>query len=72
MRDGGIIAFHDIVQDHTARFGRQTEAWTGGVPQFWSELKSKTEVIEFVANPDQDGYGIGALIHPAGAAPQRS
>jgi len=70
VRDDGIIAFHDIVPDHTSRFGRQTLGSTGGVPLFWSQLKSTGQAVEFVANPEQDGCGIGALVHSAGTAPQ--
>jgi cephalosporin hydroxylase len=69
VRDGGIIAFHDIVPDHRTRLGCQTGAWTGDVPLFWSRLKPHARTVEFVANPTQDGYGIGVLIHSAEAAP---
>ena len=65
VRDGGVIAFHDIVDDHEARFGRKTVAWTGDVPEFWRRLKPHAQTLEFVADPEQDGYGIGALIHSA-------
>jgi cephalosporin hydroxylase len=65
VREGGVIAFHDIVDDHEARFGRKTVAWTGDVPEFWRRLKPYAQTIEFVADPEQDGYGIGAVIHSA-------
>ncbi len=39
VRPGGLIAFHDIVPDHYARFGKPTSADAGGVPKFWTELK---------------------------------
>ena len=68
VRDGGVIAFHDIVEDHWTRFGRTTVAWTGDVPEFWRRLKAHAETFEFVADADQDGYGIGALIHSAAMA----
>jgi cephalosporin hydroxylase len=68
VRDGGIIAFHDIVQDYATRYGHQTGSWTGNVPLFWSRLKADAETFEFVSDRDQDGYGIGALIHSAGGA----
>src|SRR5487761_930088 len=68
VRDGGVIAFHDIVDDHEARFGRQTVAWTGDVPEVWRRLKPHAQTFEFVADPEQDGYGIGAMIHSAGTA----
>lgn len=63
VRDGGVIAFHDIVDDHLTRFGRKTKAWTGDVPVFWRRIKPHAETFEFVADPEQDGFGIGALIH---------
>ena len=63
VRDGGVIAFHDIVDDHRTRFGRQTIAWTGDVPVFWRQLKSDARTFEFVADQEQDGFGIGALVH---------
>jgi predicted O-methyltransferase YrrM len=65
VRDGGVIAFHDIVDDHWTRFGRKTIAWTGDVPVFWRQLKPYAQTFEFVADPEQDGYGIGAVIHSA-------
>lgn len=65
VRDGGVIAFHDIVEDHSTRFGRTTIAWTGDVPVFWSRLKPHAQTFEFVADQGQDGCGIGAVIHSA-------
>jgi len=65
VRDGGVIAFHDIVDDHQVRFGRKTAAWTGDVPEFWRRLKPHSQTFEFVADPEQDGYGIGAVVHSA-------
>lgn len=68
VRDGGLISFHDIVKDHRARFGRETRNWAGDVPEFWERLKPLSRTLEFVSNPEQDGYGIGVLIHSATAA----
>jgi predicted O-methyltransferase YrrM len=65
VRDGGVIAFHDIVEDHWTRFRRKTDSWTGDVPLFWSRLKPHARTVEFVADPEQDGSGIGVLIHSA-------
>ena len=57
---GGVIAFHDIVPDHTTRHGRKTIAVAGDVPVFWNELKATLpDHQEFVADPEQDGAGIG-------------
>ena len=57
---GGVIAFHDIVPDYTTRHGRKTIAVAGDVPIFWNQLKAQyPEHQEFVADPEQDGAGIG-------------
>lgn len=57
---GGLIAFHDIVPDHTTRHGRHTIANAGDVPVFWTQFKARhPEHQEFVADPEQDGAGIG-------------
>lgn len=60
---GGLIAFHDIVPDHTTRHGRRTIADSGDVPIFWKQLKAQyPEHQEFVADPEQDGAGIGLTV----------
>lgn len=69
VRKGGIIAFHDIVQDYRTRYGRQTPSWTGDVPKIWSALKPLYQTAEFVESPDQDGFGIGALIYDPDVTP---
>ena len=62
VRPGGLIGFHDIVPDFNTRFGTPTAANSGGVPQFWRELKETHEDHEeLIASPGQDGYGIGLL-----------
>ena len=61
VRDGGIIAFHDIVPDHKTRYGKDTGMWAGDVPIFWERLKRNYEHKEFVQDREQDGLGIGAL-----------
>jgi cephalosporin hydroxylase len=66
--EGGVIAFHDIVEDHWTRFGKETVGWTGDVPVFWRQLKPHGQTFEFVADPEQDGLGIGALIHSSAMA----
>jgi hypothetical protein len=63
VRDGGVVAFHDIVEDYCARFGQKTTSATGDVPLLWKHLKAHAQTVEFVADPEQDGYGIGVLIH---------
>ncbi len=62
VRPGGLIVFHDIVKDFGQRFGTPTRASTGGVPDFWSELKARhSDAQELVEDPAQDGYGIGLI-----------
>jgi len=62
VRKGGLIIFHDIVEDYTTRYGKPTPSYTGGVPQFWKELKSAGYVYEeFIENSSQDGFGIGVI-----------
>lgn len=59
---GGIIAFHDIVPDYRTRFGAETRSFTGEVPQFWAQMKQNwPDAQEFIADRDQDGFGIGVL-----------
>ena len=65
VRRGGILAFHDIVPDSTARHGVPSSAYAGDVPAFWNELrKVHNDISELVENPNQDGYGIGVLRWP--------
>jgi predicted O-methyltransferase YrrM len=60
VRPGGLIAFHDIVPDYRTRYGRDTGRYAGDVPRFWREIRDRfAETREFVADPHQDGLGIG-------------
>jgi hypothetical protein len=54
---GGLIVFHDIVQDHGLDF------WSGGVPRLWREIREHFPYWEFVDDPNQDAFGIGAIEH---------
>lgn len=69
VRAGGIIAFHDVVQDHGQRFGRATNSYSGGVWKFWAELRQRygAATSELIADRDQDGAGIGVLRWPGAA-----
>jgi predicted O-methyltransferase YrrM len=51
VREGGLIAFHDIVPGDPEL--------VGGVPRFWAEFKRSNETTELVESWDQPGYGIG-------------
>jgi cephalosporin hydroxylase len=67
---GGVIAFHDIVPDYTTRHGRKTIAAAGDVPIFWNRLKAQyPDHQEFVADPEQDGAGIGLTTWSGHLAP---
>lgn len=64
VRDGGLIAFHDIVPDFEARYGVTTGvSWSGEVPNFWEEISSQYRNITLVENPAQDGAGIGVITY---------
>ena len=53
VREGGMIAFHDIVPG--------LPEMVGGVPKFWKEIKNKYVHKEIVENWTQGGYGIGLI-----------
>lgn len=72
VRDGGIIVFHDIVEDYMTRYGRNTGRYTGGVPRFWRQIKTAYQTREFVESPDQDGLGIGAIVYESSVTPPTS
>lgn len=54
VRDGGIIAFHDIVKNQPLQ--------TNQVYYLWKDLCTNSRTEEFIDHPDQCGYGIG-IIH---------
>lgn len=53
VRPGGLIAFHDIVEKQPFP--------TNQVYPFWKRIKVGADAREFVADPDQCGFGIGLL-----------
>lgn len=54
VADGGLIAFHDIVDiEHNPDCE---------VDRFWNELQDEFETTEIIADPEQDRGGVG-LIH---------
>ena len=61
VRTGGLIAFHDIVENQPLR--------TNQVHMFWQRLKQVAKVEELIDNPDQCGFGIGIVRVPEGGAP---
>ena len=61
VREGGLIAFHDIAPDHLTRYGRPTGRYAGEVPLFWDKIKNFYSSQEIIESPDQDGLGIGVI-----------
>ena len=62
VRDGGTIAFHDIVPDSVARRGQASSVRTDGVPRFWTKVKEAVpESEELIESSTQVGYGIGVV-----------
>jgi predicted O-methyltransferase YrrM len=61
VRSGGIVALHDINPDFRTRHDVETPSISGDVPRYWSELKDQHRTEELIADPDQDGFGIGVV-----------
>ena len=58
VRSGGLIIFHDIIEDPGYP--------SCGVPQFWSEVRRGSEYVEIVdPRHHLKGCGIGVLIKPS-------
>jgi predicted O-methyltransferase YrrM len=53
VRSGGLIAFHDIVEKQALS--------TNQVYYFWKRLKPTVHTEEFIADPNQMGFGIGLV-----------
>jgi cephalosporin hydroxylase len=61
VREGGLIAFHDIVPDSKTRYGIDTGVWAGGVYKFWDQIGSEYRGTTIIDRADQDGCGIGVI-----------
>ncbi len=61
VRQGGIIAFHDIVPDQRLRTGIASPMRVGEVPIVWRQIREQFESREFVSSWEQDGRGIGLI-----------
>jgi predicted O-methyltransferase YrrM len=63
VRDGGIIAFHDIVPPSPDGPTPKGEAALegGDVHEFWAEVRGEHEVSEFVEDWNSGRFGIGAI-----------
>ncbi len=60
VREGGVIALHDIVPG--------PESVVGGVPRLWAELRGRYPHEELVEDWGQVGCGIGMVRQPGGGA----
>jgi len=61
VRDGGLIAFHDICMDHRRRYGAETPNDSGEVYRLWQRLRGSYETKEFFEDEKQNGAGIGTI-----------
>jgi predicted O-methyltransferase YrrM len=68
VAENGMIAFHDIVPDSLTRKGIQTSSRTGGVPLFFERISGLYPSVKFIADPEQDGFGIGVITYSSGVA----
>jgi len=57
VRDGGLIAFHDICEVTDSNAG----ATAGDVPAFWKLVSTIYPSDEFIETPGQQGLGIGVI-----------
>ena len=66
VKQGGIVAMHDIQPDFRSRFNVPTLRWAGGVPELWKDIKAAGFCCEdLISDEWQDGYGIGAVTKSA-------
>jgi len=73
VREGGVIAFHDIQPDGRERSGAVPPLpaslggglpYAGGVPVLWRRLRDHYQSHEFISDPtSQLGLGIGAIVY---------
>ena len=61
VADEGLIVFHDIVPDYRTRFGVRGGPWSGGVPQWWAEVRQRYRHWEIVEDATQNAFGIGLI-----------
>ncbi len=56
LAEGAMVVFHDIVAD-------RGELQSHQVSTYWNEIKTRYTHREFVADPDQDKFGLGVLYY---------
>jgi predicted O-methyltransferase YrrM len=61
VRDGGLIALHDINPDQRSTRPEPEGPISGDVPRFWREVAAEHRSEELIDRPGQDGFGIGLL-----------
>ena len=59
VRQGGLIALHDINPDRRAESG--AGPISGEVPRFWRQISGEYRSEELIAKPERPGFGIGLL-----------
>lgn len=64
VRQGGLIAFHDVTPADAEQYAPDSPYYTAGVAQFWEKHQAELPNPEtFIEDPNQQGYGIG-ILHP--------
>ena len=61
VRDGGWIAFHDIVPQARNVDGSAINGFAVDVDRVWAELSQGKQTVEFIAGDVSTSYGIGVL-----------
>lgn len=61
VRQGGWVAFHDIVPQERDAQGRAVNGFEVEVDRVWQELSQNRESVSFIENDGRSSYGIGAL-----------
>jgi len=62
VKEGGLVAFHDIFPDLFLQTGQKSNSYVGGVPFFWDLMTKGDHKFEaFVEDTEQDGFGIGVI-----------
>ena len=66
LREGGLVAFHDIVSDKPSSVtGKPSTTYAGGVPEFYRDCIQKYFPNEcLIESQEQSGYGIGVVEWP--------
>jgi predicted O-methyltransferase YrrM len=65
-RPNGLLVFHDIQEAPDPSESEGSTIDVGGVPTWWKQLRASVggSFEEFVAEPDQAGFGIGVVHLP--------